>query len=145
MREVMLGAGSLDWVIELDGVELGAWGSASLRIASDTLSVEEISERLGLRATITRSNDSDRTFTIWMHDAGLPPTEPVDDQLVILLERLRDRATALRELAETANVELWVSFSPGPRHRSAVIDARTLEMIASLGIDLVVDTYPANS
>lgn len=131
-------------MIDPESAGLGAWGTASLRIASEDLSAEEISDRLGLRATVTRSNETDRTFTVWMHDAGLPPSEPVEDQLVLLLERLRDRADALRLLAETANVELWVSFSPGARQRSTVLDARTLEMLASLGIDLVVDMYPSN-
>ncbi|NLA37214.1 MAG: DUF4279 domain-containing protein, partial [Actinobacteria bacterium] len=80
-----------------------------------------------------------------MYDAGLSTSEPIEDHVVILLERLRDCAAALRELAETANVEIWVSFSPGPRERSAVIGARTLETIASFGLDLVVDTYPAGN
>ena len=130
---------------ELDESEPGTWGTASLRIASDTLSVEEISDRLGLRPTSARSQEGERTFTVWMYDAGLSPREPVEDHVVILLERLRDCADALRGISETANVEIWVSFSPGPRQRSAVIDARTLQAMASFGIDLVVDTYPANS
>ena len=43
---------------------------------------------------------------------------------------------------DTATVEIWLSFSPGERHRSAVLDSKVLAAVGGLGLDLVLDAYP---
>ena len=35
-----------------------------------------------------------------------------------------------------------LSFSPGVRHRSAVIDSKVLATVSGLGLDIVLDAYP---
>ncbi|MEZ5253117.1 MAG: DUF4279 domain-containing protein [Microthrixaceae bacterium] len=130
-------------MIEVDEFDVGPWAQASLRIASDTLSVEEISDLLGLRASHARTSEGEPAFTVWMYEPGLAPSENAVDHLMILLERLRDCREALARLTATAAVEIWVSFSPGHRQRSVVLDAGALELISSFGIDLVMDTYPS--
>ena len=58
------------------------------------------------------------------------------------MEQLSDRREALRELVDTATVEIWLSFSPGERHRSAVLDSNVLVAVGGLGLDVVLDAYP---
>lgn len=129
----------------MDAEELLAdrpWALASLRIASETLSPDEIGELLDLRATSTRTSEGEPAFSVWMFESGLSPEDPVEDHLYILMERLGDRREALRELVDTATVEVWLSFSPGERHRSAVINAKVLSRVGELGLDVVLDAYP---
>lgn len=118
------------------------WALASLRIASETLTPDEIGEMLDLRATSTRVSEGEPAFSVWMFESGLAPTAPVEDHLYILMERLSDRRDALAQLVDTATVEIWLSFSPGARHRSAVLDAKVLSAAGSLGLDVVLDAYP---
>ena len=99
------------------------WALASLRIASETLSPDEIGELLGLRATSSRTSEGEPAFSVWMFESGLSPNAAVEDHLYILMEQLSDRREPLRQLVDTATVEIWLSFSPGERHRSAVLDA----------------------
>ena len=126
---------------DLDGGR--PWALASLRIATDDQSVDEVSELLGLEATSTRSAEGDPAFTVWMLESGLDPSAPIEDHLYILMERLRDRHDAVRRLAATATVEVWLSYSPGTRStRSAVFDHQVLAELGGLGVDLVLDPYP---
>ena len=130
----------------MDGDELlgsSPWALASLRIASETLAADEIGDLLELRATSTRTSEGEPAFAVWMFESGLSPSAPVEDHLYILMEHLSDHGDAIRQLVEMATVEIWLSFSPGDRHRSAVIDSKVLADIGSLGIDVVFDAYPA--
>lgn len=130
----------------LDPDELGqlqGWSSASLRIAADGMSVDAITELVGLRPTASRASGGDTSFAVWVLDSDLEPTAAVEDHLYILVERVRDCRAELRRLSESATVEMWLSFSPdaGAR-RPSVLDAKVLGELAELGIDLVLDPYP---
>lgn len=119
------------------------WAVASLRIASEELTADQISERLGLRSSSARQADGEPAFTVWMYDSGLEPSAPIEDHLYILMERLSDRRDALIDLCQRANVEIWLSHSPGPGvPHSAVFDHAVLAELGALGIDLVLDPYP---
>jgi hypothetical protein len=117
------------------------WALASLRIVSETLSGEGISELLGIRPTSGRVSEGDPAFTVWMLDSGLDSNAAIEDHLYILVERLHDRENAIRQLVETATVEIWLSLSPGTRRRPAVLNHEVLTAVGSLGIDLVLDPY----
>jgi len=126
---------------DLEG--LGGWATASLRIASDELSADSIGERLGLRASSSRSAEGEPAFSVWVMESGLEPSAPLEDHLYILLEQLRDRTEVLCELAESSNVEVWLSFSPAAAHqRTSVFNHEALVELGELGIDLVLDPYP---
>lgn len=118
------------------------WALASLRIASETLTPDEIGELLGLRATSSRTSEGEPAFSVWMFESGLSPNAAVEDHLYILMEQLSDRKEPLRQLVDTATVEIWLSFSPGERHRSAVLDSKVLSAAGDLGLDVVLDAYP---
>jgi hypothetical protein len=131
-------------VIDSDELHAGrGWAQASLRIASEDLDADAIGELLGRRASSTRESEGDPTFTVWVLESGLDPSAPIEDHLYILMEVLRDRRAELRRLAERANVEVWLSYSPGTRgQRSAVFGHAVLGELGELGLDLVLDPYP---
>jgi hypothetical protein len=144
MTTPLMGTHSLGRVIESGELEAGrGWAQASLRVASEELDADAIAEMLGRRATSTRESEGDPTFTVWFLESGLDPSAPIEDHLYILMAGLRDRRSELRKLAERANVEVWLSYSPGlGGHRSAVFDHAVLSELGELGLDLVLDPYP---
>lgn len=121
------------------------WAIASLRIASDTLGVDAISDLVGFRHTTARSAEGEPAFTVWMLESGLDPAAPIEDHLYVLVERLRDRSDVIRELCETATVEVWLSFSPRARQATSVLDHGLLAELGALGVDLVLELYPVAS
>jgi len=131
-------------MIDPDDLATAGWAQASLRIASDRMSADAISEALGLRPTSTRTSEGEPSFAVWVFESGLDPTAPIEDHLYLLMERLRERHDQLTLVADAANVEIWLSFSPaGTSGRSAVFDHRVLGELGALGVDLVLDPYPA--
>lgn len=130
----------------MDGDELDGgrpWSVASLRVLSDTMSADAIDDLLGIHATSRRTSEGDPSFTVWMLESRLAPTAEPADHLYILMASLRDHRDALRGLASSASVELWLSFSPGQRRSSSVLSHAVLGELGELGIDLVLDPYPA--
>ena len=126
-----------------DFAESGGWAQASLRIASEDESAETISELLGRRPSTTRESEGEPVFTVWVLESGLDPSAPIEDHLYILIEGLRDQREPLAALAKRANVEVWLSSSPGPGgDRGAIFDSKILGELGELGIDLVLDHYP---
>lgn len=120
------------------------WAQASLRIATDVLTADAISERLRIAPTISRAAEGEPAFTVWMLESGLDPSAPLEDHLYILVERFRDHRDDLRELCDSATVEVWVSFSSGDGPaRTSVLDHGVLAELGDLGIDLVLDPYPS--
>jgi hypothetical protein len=118
------------------------WAAASLRIASDQLSADAVGERLGLRASSTRSAEGEPVFSVWVMESGLEPSAALEDHLYILLEQLRDRRSVMVDLAERSTVEVWLSFSSGDNAHTAVFNHESLVELGELGIDLVLDPYP---
>ena len=86
----------------IDSDELAAshgWAQASLRIAGEDLGVEAIGEMLGRRPSTARESEGEPSFTVWVLESGLDPSAPIEDHLYILMEGLRDRHDAMRDLA----------------------------------------------
>lgn len=119
------------------------WAQASLRIASDTLGADAITELLGMTPSSTRISEGEPTFTVWMCDQGLEPSVAIEDHVYLLAEQLRGKSEALAGLAEEATVEIWLSFSAGRRHAPAILDATLMGRLGALGVDLVLDPYPS--
>jgi hypothetical protein len=127
-----------------DVAPTSGWATASLRIVSDTVGTDSISEQLGLKPTSTRTAEGEPAFAVWMLESELAPSSPLEDHLYILLAKLRDRLDALAELSRSANIEMWLGYSPAVGgHRSAIFGHEALAELGELGIDLVFDPYPA--
>ena len=119
------------------------WASASLRIATDELTCDAVTELIGLYPTSTRSAEGEPAFAVWMLESDLEASSSIEDHLYILMERLRDHRGAISSLAERATVEVWLSYSPdASATRTSVLDHQVLSELGALGIDVVLDQYP---
>ncbi len=134
-------------MIDPDELDRGhGWAMASLRIATDDLTCDEITERLGVRPSSTRVAEGEPSFAVWVLDSGIEASSSVEDHLYLLVERLRDHWRELRDLAEHATVEVWLSYSPDASGaRTSVLTHKVLSEIGGLGIDLVLDPYPVRT
>ena len=132
-------------MLDTDSLADLPWAIASLRIASDTLSVDAISDLVGLRHTTARLAEGEPAFTVWMLESGLEPAAPIEDHLYVLVERLRGRSDEIRSLCDTATVEVWLSFSPRTKQATSVLDHGVLAELGAFGVDLVLEPYPASS
>lgn len=137
--------GSFPTVLEPEDVETGhPWAQASLRIASEEMTADAITELLGMKPTTKRLSEGEPSFTVWALDSGLDPSAPLEDHLYFLAERLADHHDGLAEVVSRANVEIWLSYSRGNGAPGAVFGHQLLAEIGSLGIDLVLDPYPSD-
>lgn len=82
---------------------------------------------------------------VWIYEAGLEPSAPLEDHLYFLVERLRDRYAGLAELAKIANVELWLSTFAGSSGASAIINSQVMSELGELGVDIVFDLHALKS
>lgn len=122
------------------------WASASLRVASDHLTPDQISEFLGLRPTTARQSDGQPTFAVWLHESFLDSRADIADHLFVLVEELAERRAAVQRLESLATVEIWLTWStaaaPGRAAAGpAVLPSKLLHDIADMGIDLVIESY----
>lgn len=133
-------------MLDHPGDTMAGWASASLRVASDSLAPEQISELLGLRPTTARQSDGQPSFTVWLHESFLDSRADIADHLFVLVEELAERRDAVRELASLATVEIWLTWSavaaPGRAATGpAVLPSELLRDVADMGIDLVIESY----
>ena len=94
------------------------WASASLRIATDELTCDAVTDHIGLRPTSTRSAEGEPAFAVWMLESDLEASSSIEDHLYILMERLRDHRDAISTLAERATVEVRTLDAGGRRART---------------------------
>lgn len=124
------------------------WASASLRIASEELTPDEISEFVGVRPTSARVSEGSPSFCVWLFESTLDSRSDVADHLYVLVEQLRSRVDEMRVLVARANVEIWLTWSFPARAGSrvddigpSVLSAEVLGTLAEMGIDLVIEAF----
>jgi hypothetical protein len=118
-----------------------------LRIASDRLSPEDISLRVGLEPSRCWRPGDLRPQTIireretgWLVTSGLPESAELTEHVGALLARLRGRESALRELSATERVEVsCVIYSE--TEPTINLGPELIRGIANLGAGLDFDLY----
>ena len=131
-------------MMEADELSAGrSWASASLRIASETMTPDAIGELLHLRASSTRSAEGDPAFSVWMLDSGLDPSAAVEDHHVLAARRRahpvgdEDHRAALRlALTDKSEKDSVVAGdgSAATPWRLPLIGPLALELTASGGV-----------
>lgn len=129
----------------------GKWSAGSLRIASRTMSVGDISEMLGIepdrsyeRGSLISPRDPDSRrwdSTVWIRTSGLANDRWLDEHLAVLVRLLDGRQEALGRLAGDCEVDLFLGFG-SESQGGCVLPAALLKEIGLLGIDVVLDLYP---
>ena len=127
------------------------WAQASLRIFSDTVSFEWITEQLGIVAD-TGGNagepgpgTSTRRSTLWVLKSGLPNERNLDEHIQQLLTRLASRQAALVAVGSKCRMEIFAGAFADNGQIGETVPWQTLKALGDLQIDLDLDLYPAEA
>ncbi|WP_405834404.1 DUF4279 domain-containing protein [Streptomyces sp. NBC_01176] len=128
------------------------WSAGSIRITSRTVSVHEISGRLGITADQQFERDSlmsprnptsaRRETSVWIRRSGLPEDTDLTDHVRALVELLDGRREELAGLSVDCVLELLLGFGSESGQGGCVLPAHLLAEVGALGLDIVLDLYP---
>ncbi|MFC7219687.1 DUF4279 domain-containing protein [Streptomyces polyrhachis] len=128
------------------------WSAGSLRIVSQTITVDEISAVLGIEpddyfehGSLEIACNPDtfrRKRSVWILKSGLDSDRWLQEHAEALVGRLGERRESLGRLAESCELELFLGFGSENGQGGCVLPARLLTEIGSLGLNVVLDLYP---
>lgn len=128
------------------------WARASLRITSETLCCEAISELLKAEASFAadkgeavsrRSPQAGvREFSTWLWESGAGTGEPLERHLALLLPFVESHTGTLERLASDCTLEIVCGFSSGTGQGGVAIDHDVLSKFAQARLSLLIDLYP---
>ncbi|SRR5579883_559086 len=128
------------------------WARGSIRIISESMTAQEISDAVGLQPTRmvekgtqaqTRSGKGAIwTASTWLLDSGLPSTAPGEEHVETLVRILESREETIGQLAARCRIELFIGYSSDNGQGSLVFDHGILRRLAQLPVDIVLDLYP---
>jgi hypothetical protein len=129
------------------------WATASFRLFSSRLSLEELGRAIPLYPEQTfRKGDpvSRRSTSVATHPAngivigsGLPDTSPLEEHLRVLSERIEPYIDRVRSLGEGVDVDLFCGFTSGIGQGSFSLSPELLHRLSGLGLELIFDLYPS--
>ena len=129
-------------MVEADSAKQENWNAASVRIFSETLSREEIAERLGLDPDPPRKNVSPTLRQPWVMNSRLDrKTHPLEDHIRDVLERLADRREDLLALGTEVRGDLFLGFSGWDGQAGSMLAREVVSEAASLGLSITLDVY----
>ena len=129
------------------------WSRVSLRIFSDTLSPEQVTEALGLPPTKTHHKGdpvSPRYKMPLRRQHGWILTSPFGGHpdlaahLRWLLDLIEPKLVALNQLRSTCKIDLFCGFSSGNGQGGFTLDGPLLTRLAKLELNFGLDLYPPN-
>ncbi|HEU5415040.1 MAG TPA: DUF4279 domain-containing protein [Candidatus Angelobacter sp.] len=120
-----------------------------LKILSDTLTPEDISERLGL--TPSRSwikGESDRKkaslnmakWNGWIYDSGCHSDVSLQEQVAALLHALEPMQDSVRRISDLCDVAVSLVAYSGP-NKSIFLSKKLVALIAALGAHFDFEMY----
>ncbi len=127
------------------------WAQASLRIFSDSVTFEWISEQLELdpdhggNAGEPGPGTSIRRSTLWVLTSRLSSEHLLDEHIQHLLSRLQSRLVGLAAVAEECRMELFAGVFADDGQISETVPWETLRTLGDRHIDLDLDLYPAEA
>ncbi len=128
------------------------WAAASLRIASETVTIEEISAVLkrvpsqswtqGMPSRVSDPGATMRTRNVWILESELDSEEPFVEHLVTLLLDVESRRSQLRWLSNRCTIDLFLGYSPGDVPGEVTINHALIKRLVNLSLDLTFDLMP---
>ncbi|HEU4328420.1 MAG TPA: DUF4279 domain-containing protein [Roseiflexaceae bacterium] len=118
--------------------------SATLRIFGTVLDLEAIGQRLGLAPTrahrggIPPLKDGDEPLDMWSYDTPVGEAEPLAAHISRLWADIRDAAPFLRELKESASVDVFLCYRSNCDRTGFSVPAVSLAMFVELDIPFAV-------
>jgi hypothetical protein len=127
------------------------WAQASLRIFSDTVTVQWITERLGIQPDIGGNagepggGTSVRRSTLWALKSGLTDEHPLNEHIQHLLGRLESRRDALAGVGEKCGMDIFAGAFADDGQMGETIPWQTLKALGQHSLDLTLDLYPPDA
>ncbi|MFD8425418.1 DUF4279 domain-containing protein [Streptomyces sp. NPDC059466] len=128
------------------------WSAGSIRITSRTVTVGEISGRLGIPADQQFERDSlmsprnptsaRRETSVWLRRSGLPDDSDLTDHVRVLVTLVDGHREELASLSTDCDLELRLGFGSENGQGGCVLPAPLLAEVGALGLDIVLDLYP---
>jgi hypothetical protein len=116
---------------------------ATLRIAGEGLDFEEISRTLGLKATRTHRKGGKRKVDMWLYNAPVDRTRPLDEHIMAIWEAARPQMAYLRQLKKRFKVDLFCGYQSNSCTGGFNVDHRCLGLFAELDIPFGVSVIIA--
>ena len=123
---------------------------ATFRLNGDELRPDEINKILGLEPTSsglkgerfsTRHNGVRRT-SFWLLQSPLDASQPLEEHLEWLLDRLEPKTDSIKSLVEKWYGDFFCGLFSEDLQGGATIESGLLRRLAQMGIPLVLDLYP---
>ncbi len=111
-----------------------SWAMSSLRITCAGLSSDQITARLGMPSTA-------HTDAYWAVNLVSDSSIAIDQQLTHVKDFIRFRSDGLRAIAETAEINLHLGWTPNNPQDGLALDAELVQLLASIGAYILIDTY----
>lgn len=124
--------------------------SASLRICGDGLDLEGITRTLGLEPSHTHRKGQSRgkhsripwTHDIWIFDAPVDPSRPLEEHIMVLWDVLRPHIPYLRSLKSNFQLDIFCSYRSNSGTAGIEVDHRCLGLFIELevpfGLSIIV-------
>ena len=129
-------------MVETDPPEKNSWNAASVRIFSETLTREEIAERLGLEPEPPRKNVSPTLRQPWVMNSRLDRyTHTLEEHIRDVFERLDGRRDELRDLGTEVRRDLFLGFCGTDGQAGSVLTTKVVSEAASFGLSITLDVY----
>jgi len=122
-----------------------------LKILSDELLPEAISEKLGLSPDLSwhkgvpdgKTTPNMLKWSGWILNSGAPEDVPLEKQIRTLLTKLEPRAHQLRAISalETVNISCVIYSDTAP---PLYFEKEVIGVVASLGANFDIDLYPSS-
>jgi hypothetical protein len=124
--------------------------SATLRIHGDNLPFEEISQRLGIRPTLThrkgerrRPNSPPYRDDAWHFQPALPESEPLEYHIESLWSVVKPEVEYLKSLKDRYKVDVFCGYRSNCDHAGFEVSYKYLELFTALEIPFGVSVIIA--
>lgn len=127
------------------------WVLASLRICSDNVTLEQISQQLRAQPSqshklgdpVNRRRPLGLHFKrhVWILDSSIASKEPVKEHLNELMLFIEDRAQEVLQLLPNCDFDIVCAYAPSGEQGSFVMPASLVKRLGAFPVNLVVDVY----
>ncbi len=125
--------------------------SVSLRILSDTLSVNEITNILGVDPTRIFEKGSlssprnpkslTRNSSVWIFESKLHESEELEKHVDIILSFVEDHNEQFKTLVSKCEIDIYCGYFSDNGQGSIVFTSKLLKRLAPFSIDVIIDLY----
>ena len=127
------------------------WNVASLRISSNIISVEEITNIIGLSPTrfhikgelMSKRNPKSQKHgsNLWILDSGLPDSNDIEKHLNKLGSLIESKLSELQSLEDKCEIDISCGTTFKSGQNTLLLSSEILKKISLLPLDLVFDVY----